>query len=205
MAAVEETEPVVLAEEAPAPAGAPAAAEEEKEIPKPDMNVKQPDEEEFAASVSEVQVRLDGHHKRIAEIKAVLDARENVKNASSGESGQARSRLQELRTQSRALSGERNAIYQEISEQEDLRKLRTASMAELKKAIPYSSVEDIDRAIKEKEHYQETNALPLNAIKKLMAEVKEMQVRAAAIVLLVCARRRSWTHVRETIFRGQTS
>ncbi|KAJ1640881.1 hypothetical protein T492DRAFT_926793 [Pavlovales sp. CCMP2436] len=174
MAAVEDTVPVVLAAEAPA--GAPASEEkEEVEIPKPDMNVKQPDEEEFTAAVEAVQARLDGHHKRIAEIKAVLDARENVKNASSGESGQARARLQELRAQSRALSGERNAIYQEISEQEDLRKLRIASMAELRKAIPYSSVEEIDRAIKEKEHYQETNALPLNAIKKLMAEVKEMQ------------------------------
>jgi len=158
-----------------AAAAAAPASEEEKEIEKPDMNVKKPDEAEFNAALEAVQARLDAHQKRIAEIKETFDARENVRNASSSESGQARARLNELRSQAKALSNERNAIYTEISEQEDARKARNAAVTDLRKATPWASVEEIDRAIKEKELYQETHSLSLVQIKKLMAEIKEMQ------------------------------
>jgi hypothetical protein len=173
MSAEDVNEEVVIEDPSMA-AGAPAA-EDEKEIPKPEMTAKRPDEAEFTAAVEAAQARMDGYHKRIAEIKESLNSREQVRNASSSESGQAKARLQELRGQARAVATERNAIYNSISEQEDLRKARTAALSDLKKAVPYASVEEIERAMKEKEHYQETNALKLNEVKKVMAELKEMQ------------------------------
>mmetsp|Transcript_15531 Transcript_15531/g.41661 ORF Transcript_15531/g.41661 Transcript_15531/m.41661 type:complete len:170 (+) Transcript_15531:79-588(+) len=160
---------VAEAAEASAPAGAPAAEKEEEEIPKPEMNVKPPNENEFNAKVEEVQARMEGLHKRIQEIKETLDAREGLRNASHTESGQARQRLQELRAQSRALAAERSAIYDEINTHQEGSKARSAAVGDLKKAIPYASVEEIDRAIKEKEHYQETNPLTLQQVKKVMA------------------------------------
>jgi uncharacterized coiled-coil DUF342 family protein len=177
--AMAETEAVTVvpAEAEEVSAAAAPAAEEEKEIPKPDMSaVKKPDEAEFNASIEAAQARLDGYHKRIQEIKESLDSRENLRNASSSETGQARARLNELRAQARALANERNAIYNSINEQEDLRKARNEKLTELKKAVgPHNSIEEIDEAIKKKEYAQQTESLPLNQVKKLMAEIKDMQ------------------------------
>ena len=157
---------------------APAVAvPREKEI-KP---VKKPDEEAFKARMSEQDERIAAKQARLEQIKQIFDSRDGQRGAESSAAALSKAKFQEARAESRRILQERRSIYDQINAAEQLKKQQQDLTQRLRSELPFFSVDEIERRIKQLEMSQQTSSLTIKEDRKVMDDIRRLNANKPMI------------------------
>tara|TARA_B100000513_G_scaffold175047_1_gene91580 strand:- start:1069 stop:2856 length:1788 start_codon:yes stop_codon:yes gene_type:complete len=157
---------------------APAVAvPREKEI-KP---VKKPDEEAFKARMSEQDERIAAKQARLEQIKQIFDSRDGQRGAESSAAALSKAKFQEARAESRRILQERRSIYDQINAAEELKKQQQDLTQRLRSELPFFSVDEIERRIKQLEMSQQTSSLTIKEDRKVMDDIRRLNANKPMI------------------------
>ncbi len=157
---------------------APAVAvPREKEI-KP---VKKPDEEAFKARMSEQDERIAAKQARLEQIKQIFDSRDGQRGAESSAAALSKAKFQEARAESRRILQERRSIYDQINAAEELKKQQQGLTQRLRSELPFFSVDEIERRIKQLEMSQQTSSLTIKEDRKVMDDIRRLNANKPMI------------------------
>ena len=157
---------------------APAVAvPREKEI-KP---VKKPDEEAFKARMSEQDERIAAKQARLEQIKQIFDSRDGQRGAESSAAALSKAKFHEARAESRRILQERRSIYDQINAAEELKKQQQDLTQRLRSELPFFSVDEIERRIKQLEMSQQTSSLTIKEDRKVMEDIRRLNANKPMI------------------------
>lgn len=186
--AVETTKPVekvAAVAEAPAPAEAEKAADGE-EVEKEEIKAcSRPDKVVFETEVDSLNVEIASLNEKLQAVDAKITA---AKIAQGGdgkdELSQSRAQMKVLRDQKERIMRERQEILDvRNAAKESLDKKITAAKAS-RSELKYSSVEEIEKQIKELEARQQMTSMTLQAEKKLLKEIDVLKQSKKAVTAL---------------------
>jgi len=153
------------------------AVPREKEI-KP---VKKPDEEAFKARMSEQDERIAAKQARLEQIKQIFDSRDGQRGAESSAAALSKAKFQEARAESRRILQERRSIYDQINAAEELKKQQQDLTQRLRSELPFFSVDEIERRIKQLEMSQQTSSLTIKEDRKVMDDIRRLNANKPMI------------------------
>eukprot|EP00741_Cyanophora_paradoxa_P020430 tig00021254_g19720.t1 len=189
---VEETPAAEAEAPAETPADAEAAADgEAPKAPKlviPAQRVKrfpQPNREQFEKQLAAINESMDECRKKLAEIKEQLDSREGNKGQFHDAESAELEKLKALQKVTRELNNERNAIRAELdalkSQPTGAAAGGAAPVAPAPRAKPaFTSLEDINKQIRELEFQLATSTLSLKEEKQVLSDIKALQAAREA-------------------------
>eukprot|EP00607_Mallomonas_marina_P007365 CAMPEP_0182419432 /NCGR_PEP_ID=MMETSP1167-20130531/3900_1 /TAXON_ID=2988 /ORGANISM="Mallomonas Sp, Strain CCMP3275" /LENGTH=492 /DNA_ID=CAMNT_0024594369 /DNA_START=58 /DNA_END=1536 /DNA_ORIENTATION=- len=146
---------------------------------------KRPDKQELEKSVAEIQVEIEKLQEKVQGIKLQIDKISNDKSGSKGEVDTAKSAIQKLYSEKKQLSIEKAQIMASRDSARATLNARIAQEKQLRGEIKYNSLEAIDNQIKELERRQATMSMTLQDEKKIIKDIKALQLSKKTVSSLV--------------------
>ncbi|CAM6109665.1 unnamed protein product [Calypogeia fissa] len=142
--------------------------------PKRIKRLERPNKATLDEDVAKVFDEIDGFQGRIAEIKALIDSKQQNKQITSAEVLDARTKLNELTASFRKVMDEKKVIREELDHADKLRERMRADARAVRDKLPYVRMEQIDEEVKKLEYRMSHTSLTLQEEKKLLQQVKDL-------------------------------
>ncbi len=136
--------------------------------------VKKPDDEAFKARIAEQDEKIAAKQARLEQIKQILDSRDGQRSENNSQVTLSKAKFQQARAESRRILQERRSIYDQIGAAEELKKQQLDLTQRLRSELPFFSVDEIERRIKQLEMAQQTSSLTIKEDKKIMEDIKRL-------------------------------
>ena len=136
--------------------------------------VKKPDDEASKARIAEQDEKIAAKQARLEQIKQILDSRDGQRSENNSQVTLSKAKFQQARAESRRILQERRSIYDQIGAAEELKKQQLDLTQRLRSELPFFSVDEIERRIKQLEMAQQTSSLTIKEDKKIMEDIKRL-------------------------------
>merc|ERR1712070_1174454 len=137
--------------------------------------------EAFKARMSEQDERIAAKQARLEQIKQIFDSRDGQRGAESSAAALSKAKFQEARAESRRILQERRSIYDQINAAEQLKKQQQDLTQRLRSELPFFSVDEIERRIKQLEMSQQTSSLTIKEDRKVMDDIRRLNANKPMI------------------------
>merc|ERR1711967_144836 len=135
----------------------------------------------MGARMSEQDERIAAKQARLEQIKQIFDSRDGQRGAESSAAALSKAKFQEARAESRRILQERRSIYDQINAAEQLKKQQQDLTQRLRSELPFFSVDEIERRIKQLEMSQQTSSLTIKEDRKVMDDIRRLNANKPMI------------------------
>jgi uncharacterized coiled-coil DUF342 family protein len=139
-------------------------------------NIKRPDRAELQAKIDVITAEINALNERSKEAKAASEKIINDRSGSRGEFESARQVMQGLIAEKKLKMAEREELTNSRDASRDRVNAMMNNEKNMRAELKFSSVEAIDRQIRELEQRQSRTTMSLNDEKKLVKDIKALQL-----------------------------
>mmetsp|Transcript_2969 Transcript_2969/g.4497 ORF Transcript_2969/g.4497 Transcript_2969/m.4497 type:complete len:496 (+) Transcript_2969:73-1560(+) len=147
-------------------------------------HVPKPDKSELQARSDEIQAQISALQNEAKEIKAKMDKIFNDRSGSKGEFEAAKTLMQALIAEKKQLVAEKNALGDARDAARDKINARINAEKAARSDLKFSSLEAIDKQIRDLESKQARTTMSLTDEKKIIKEIKALQASKKTVATL---------------------
>lgn len=144
-------------------------------------HIPKPDKVKFEEEVEAIQKEIEAQEKEAAAIKSSFDKINNSRNSNKGEVDAARSLMAQLQNQRKELTAEKNALTVQRDAARDRLTAQTNAEKNARSEIKFTSLEAIDKQIRDLETRQARTTMTLQDEKKIIKDIKALQQSKKAL------------------------